>query len=404
MLVVMLLIILAVVVPLLILRPFSGGQKVFVLAVILGHLLVMLMLHYLLVRRTGLPVVIDLHRDTADYYDNTISFKSSMPFSVSIAEAMDAAEGSKHFGYQYVLATLWTITPYAVLSIRLLKTLLFFASLACLMRVWYLDYGDRRTMWAFAFMGIVCTPAFFYNYRNLKDGIILALFMFIMALLDTLFRPKDIQLQPVDKNKKIFYWCVVLLLFYFISTIRLYVSAMLVAAIGMHSIMSSRMGLKARIFLVFILSVIGLIALNSGIVERVLEMKEEGVDAAGGPGAYLVFRAFISPIPWQCKEPSLIPFHCVYLLVLPYALYTMLKHLWKNLNWKLFLFAMIMYIAGATGNPMRKRLIIIPILVGWTLLHSASKQAVENESMEHEDEMEIGLYDDYGSEREYILS
>ncbi|MHC5061001.1 MAG: hypothetical protein ACYTFK_07945 [Planctomycetota bacterium] len=404
MVVVMLLIFLAVTVPLLILRPFSINQKMFVLIVILGHLTVMLFLHFLLIRRTGIPVVVDIHQDTRNYYDNTAGFRNSAPFSVSIRDAIGAAEESKHFGYQYLLATLWTITPYAILAMRILKTLLFFVSLACLMRAWYVDYGDRYTMWAFAFMGIVCTPAFFYSYRNLKDSIILALFMFITAILDTLFRPLKNRLYPIRKNTIIIYWCLIFLLLYFISTIRLYVPAIIVAALGMNSIMSSRMDIKKRVFLVFIMGVIGLIAVSSGMGTRVLEMKEEGMETSGGgPDAYLVFRAFISPIPWQCKDPSLIPFHYVYLLMMLYTLYAMFKHFWYNMNWKLFVFVMTMYVAGATGNPMRKRLIIIPIMLSWILTHLVSKHKFQDEFSDYDIGMEYDLYEHSEYENEYVL-
>ena len=375
--------ILAFVVPVLILRPFNKLQKTLVLLIILAHLVIMLLLHDHMLHTTGFPIVRDVSVDAVTYYDRTERFAGYAPFSITRREAVEAAQGTAHFGYQYVLGTLWTITPYPVLSIRLFKTMLFFISLSCLSRVWRTDYGDRLAMLGFVFMGVVCTPTFYYNFRNLKDGLILSLFMFIMALLDTLLRPKSNLLYPISKSKTIWLWIVLLMPLYAILTLRTYTAAMIFLAILMHIIAASRVGIKVRILLFGALAVIALVGLQSAFIMDVFQLGKRKI-AESGVGLYLLFRAFISPIPWQYFIPSLVPFHCVYLLLLPFALYSFFKHLRANINWRFFLYILVTIATAVTGNPARKRLIVIPILLTWMLAHSAYKRWSHTEKNEYE--------------------
>jgi len=374
------------VVPVLILRPFGKLQKTLVFLIISAHLVIMFLLHYHMLNTTGFPIVLDVSVDAVKYYDWTERFAGHAPFSITKREAVAAAQGTAHFGYQYVLGTLWTITSYPVLSIRLFKTMLFFISLSCLSRVWRTDYGDRLAMWGFVFMGVVCTPAFYYNFRNLKDGLILSLFMFIMALLDTLLRPRSNLLYPISKSKTIWLWIVLLMPLYAISTLRVYVAAMIFLAVLMHIIAASRVGIKVRILLFGALTVIALVGLRSAFIMNLFQVGK-GKIAESGTGLYILFRAFVSPLPWQHLIPSLIPFHCVYLLLLPCALYSFFGHLRTNINWRFFLYILVAFGTGITGNPARKRLIGIPILLTWMLAHSAYKRwgRAEKVEVEYED-------------------
>jgi len=404
MLIVILLTILALVLPVVILRPFSGRQKLLVLAIIVAHLAVMFLLHYRLVRRSGLPIVVDVHVDAQRYYDNTAHFADLPPFSVTRRAAIDAAYGSRHFGYYYVLGTLWTITSHPMLAMRLLKTLLFFTSLSCLARIWCRDYGSRLAAWGFVFMAVVCTPAFYYNYRNLKDGFILALFMFIMALLDTLLRPRGDQLQPRSTSKTTLGWIMLLILLYALSTLRLYTSTIIVIAVIMHAVATtSRLGVKGRVSLLAASLIIVLVAFSTGNVASMMEMAGGDI-RLGIFTLYGILQAFLSPIPWGAivrTEPCNVLFYSIYWLLLPYALYTLVRHLWSNINWHLFLYIMLTYVVGVViGDPPRKRLIVYPILVTWVLAHLAYKRWVRAEQPEYEIESAGTMDPEY--EQEYI--
>lgn len=392
MIVVILLTVLALLLPVVILWPFGRWQKALVLMVIVLHLTGMFLLHYRLVRTTGLPIVIDVHVDEQTYYDSTAHFANQPPFSVTRESAIEAAQGSKHFGYEYVLGTLWTITSHPMLAMRLLKTLLFFTSLSCLIRVWRTDYGSGLAMGGFAFMAIVCTPLFYYNYRNLKDSLILSLFMFIMALLDTLLRPRKDQLRPRSTGKTVLTWFVLLILLYTISIFRLYVAAAIVISLMMHAIATTpRIGIKGRVGLLVASTIVVLFAFSIGTVAAMLEMGG-GEIPLGTPTLRGILQAFLSPIPWGAlvkAEPFLVPFYSIYWLLLPYVLYVFFRYLWKNINWRLFMYAMITYAVGAPiGDPPRKRLIVYPILVGWVLGHLAYKRWVRAGQAEYEAEVD----------------
>jgi len=402
MVVVILLTVLALLLPLVILWPFSRGQKALVLMVIVLHLIGMFLLHYRLVHTTGLPIVIDVHDDEQKYYDNTAHFANQPPFSVTRSAAIDAAQGSRHFGYEFVLGTLWTITSNPMLAMRLLKTLLFFTSLSCLIRVWRTAYGSGLAMGGFAFMAIVCTPVFYYNYRNLKDSLILALFMFIMALLDTLLRPRKDQLRPRSTGKTALGWFVLLILLYTISIFRLYVAAAIVISLMMHAIATTpRIGIKGRVALLAASIIVVLFALSTGIVAAMKEMSG-GEIPLGTPTLLGILQAFLSPVPWGVlvqAEPFNVPFYSIYWLLLPYVLYVFFRHLWGNINWRLFMYIMITYAVGAPiGDPPRKRLIVYPILVTWLLAHLAYKRWVRAGQAEYEAEVDQNdgqKYEDY---------
>lgn len=404
---VILLTILALVFPVVILRPFSGRQKLLVLLIVVAHLVLMYGLHYRLVRRTGLPIVVDVHVDAQRYYDNTAHFANWAPFSVSRKDAIDAGYGSGHFGYYYVLGTLWTITSHPMLAMRLLKILLYFTSLSCLARVWRREYGPRLAMWGVVFLGVVFTPIIYYNYRNLKDSLLLSLFMFVIALLDTIVRPAENQLRRRKWYKTVLAWCLVLVLLYAIRTFRLYAAALILVAVIMHAIVNSRMNLRARVSLSAALLIIVLIAFGTGAVASFMELGGERISGRGVLAVLNVrgmIQAFLSPLPWgeiRIMEPLSVPFYALYWILLPYALYAMFKHLRSNLNWHLFMYIMILYVVGAAiGDPPRKRLIVYPILVTWVLAHLAYKRWVRAEQAEYEIESADTMDPEY--EQEYI--
>lgn len=402
MVVVILLTVLALVLPLVILRSFSTWQKILVAVIIVVHLAVMFLLHYRLVYTTGYPIAIDAKHDTQRYYDDTAHFATWRPFGVMREAAIRAAGGSKHFGYYYVLGMLWTITSYPALAVRLLKTMLFFTSLSCVTRVWRTSYGSGLATGGFAFMGILCTPAFYYNYRNLKDGLILALFMFIMALLDTLLQPHGDQLQPRSTSKTTLGWIMLLILLYALSTLRLYASALIVVAVVMHAVATtSRIKPKARAWLLTVLIIVVLVSFATGTVANMIEMSGGGI-RLGIFTRRAILQAFLSPIPWGdvvWQEPCNVMFYSIYWLLLPYALYTLFRHLWRNINWHLFLYFMVTYVVGVViGNPPRKRLIVYPILVTWVLAHLAYKRLARARQAEYETEAANAMKPEYSGE------
>ncbi|MCK5602487.1 hypothetical protein KAR91_11470 [Candidatus Pacearchaeota archaeon] len=371
------------------------------MAVIL-QMSVVLFQHFQLVRKTNSPVVVDGHVDTLNYYNKGSQFSGNLPFTVTINDAIRVSDGSKHFGYAYLVGTLFTLTSYPMLAMRALKILLFFSSLSCVVRLWRTEYGERLAIWGFIFMGIIFTPAIYYHFRNLKDSVTVSLFMFIMVLLETLLRPKELQLNPATKRKTVWSWILLLILLYMYSTLRLYHVAIILAALGGHIVMSSkRIGMKGRLGLMFAMLVIFLIALKLGMVTALMEQGEQ-LESGGGPSLSYrsLLQAFLSPMPWgeiRRIEPLSAPFYWLYWLLLPYTLLCLIRHIKVNFNWKFFVYMAILAVVGvATGDPPRKRLIVFPILVGWVLSHKALKRGVHiTQTNNTFEQLQDHTYEDY---------
>ncbi len=410
MLALMLLIILSFVIPYRILRPFNGSQKMLVMAMVAGHVIVMLAWHWHVVETTDFPIIMDAKVDTQKYYWSTMYFADRLPFGVSIRDvkaSLAARYGeTKHIGYPYVLALLWTLTPYGILAVRLFKTMLFFVSLSFLARVWRTDYGDRLAMWGFVFLGVIFTPAVLYNFRNLKDGLLLALFMFLMALLDTLLRPRERRLYPMSRRQLICSWAAVLFLLYAISTVRIYSTAIVMVAVTMHLVTASKMGIKARISLLLALTVIGLAGLQSGFFGNIVAIGSGRIRKLTLFTVYGLGQAFLSPLPWNPElERYLAFFYWIYWALFPYTIYAVVRHLRKNMTWHLYLYLMVSYVAsgGIIGDPPRKRLVVHPIMVGWILAHLAYVKGKNLVSASRMSESEVLEDYDYSHDEEHVL-
>jgi len=58
------------------------------------------------------------------------------------------------------------------------------------------------------------------------------------------------------------------------------------------------------------------------------------------------------------------------------------------MNWRLYLYMMVTFGTGITGNPARKRLIGVPILLTWMLAHFAYKRWAHTGKTEYENEVD----------------
>lgn len=396
MIVIFLLTVLSLTVPFLILRPFKSSQKLLVLLIIILHLTGISFLHWRQLRTTGHPIV-DEGTDPMAYYERTAVFSSWAPFSVTSKAVEDEwakYEGTRvryTSGYAWVCAMFWSITSYPALAMRLLKTLVLFSGMGCLLRVWRTDYGGKLAMWGFVFVTVVCTPVFYYNWRNRKDGLLLGLFIFVMALLGTLLRPREHQLRPISNHRIALLWCVLWAVLFMVFTIRSYTAAMVMVAVIMHAILNVQMNIKRRFYLLVLLGFLGLIAFKVGLVSILIVRGGERITTfVMSPRGFL--QAFLSPIPWgvlRHTRPFMVPFYSLYWLLLPYVFYTVVRHLRSNLNWLLFVYLMIAYVvAGAIGDPPRKRLIVYPIIVAWVLLHLAYKRGIHSSQTQQRSETE----------------
>jgi len=382
---VLVLILLSIVIPMLIMRPFSGLQKIMVLLIIFCQLSAMYTWHSLLIRDTGLPVIIDVHKDAQNYYTRTESFSGRAPFSVTIREAREASGGTLFFGYHYLLAVFWTISSTPMLALRFFKILFFFIGLSCLTRVWRSNYGSKLAFLGFVVLGVFCTTEFYYNFRNLKDGFLFSLFMIAMAILDTIFQPTKNKLYSRTISVNIFLWVVCLAVLFSIATIRFYLTAIIIVAIVMHLIIKSDIHFKVRIVGLVVLAITTVFVFKSKFVLNTMEQGEIAM-SGGFFSFYSLFQTFFSPIPWgPYIEKSIAAFHYIYLIFLPYVLFVFFKHFKSNIDWHLFLYLMIIFvIAVVTSDPPRKRLVIYPIMLVWILKNLAWNAELKTRAISQE--------------------
>ena len=379
MLVILLLVVGSFVLPLILLKKFTDGQKLFVAVVILIHIVAMIALHNRLVKIQGQPLIIDGNVDAQTYYVRSARLSTQPPLSITKKDVRRIST-AENYGYLWLGATFWTICDEPMLPIRLFKTMMFFIAMAFIMRVWRVDYGDRLAIRGFAFMSLVVTATFYYNYRNLKDSLVLTVFIMVMAALDTIFRPRHEQETPSTPAKLAFFWLAAIFSLYLLATLRLYTTVLVAGAVTMHLIIGSRMSLQARMSLIAALGVAGLVAMQGTIIAEATEMGQ-GRDLTSGLDPYILFHAVVAPIPWQNYEVWLTPFHWIYLFLLPHTLYAFFRHFRKNMNWHLFMVLMVFYVTGLTGSGARKRITAFPMMVGWVLSHSAYKKRLRGEQL-----------------------
>jgi hypothetical protein len=312
-----------------------------------------------------------------------------------------------------MLGMLWTISSDPILAARILKTLLFFLALSCLVRLWRSSYSPQIAMIGFFIMGVLLMPEFYWNFRNLKDSLTLTVFLFIMVILDTLFEPQQDSLYPTSYQKRVFLWLLLFVLLYMLSTLRVYLPILLVMAVLMHSVMASNMRVRSRVSLLIAMVFIALLTIQISVIYNIMEIRRDiaggGFEPGGGGGTgilspYTFFHAIVSPLPWQyTADPYLLTFHLIYLASLPYILYCFLKHLRKNIDWHLFMCILVICTVAMIGSGARKRIIIYPIFVVWTLIHLHYKQMMRRAQAE-DYESQISQNYDYECNKEHVLA
>jgi len=257
-----------------------------------------------------------------------------------------------------------------------LKSLVYFAGLASVMRVWRRNYGNSLPMYGFVFLTVVFWLPAYYNFRNLKDGLLSGLFLLCMALLDTLIRPRWQILTPRTKGKTVMGWCLLLGLLWIISTIRLYYAAAIALGFSMHLIGSVQMDAKLRVAVITTAALLAVFVIGGRIGATALKQFE--AHKGGGYGIFGIFRGLVTPIPWQYFIKVLIPSHCFYLLMLPFAFFAFFAHFRVNLTWHAYTAAILIIAVGIAmeGSQTRKRMIVVPIFVMWILVRMALKRGI----------------------------
>lgn len=371
----------------LILKPFSNLNKLLMLSIVLIYIIALFIGHYMIVERTGRPVIYDISVDAARYYEQTIHFTEYPPFSLTKADLIHATNKPAHLGYHYFLGTLATISSNYILLGRLLKALIYFLGLSLVVRTWRKRYGETHAFMAFIFMSVLYIIPFYYIYRNLKDGLLLGLFLICMPLIDKLLEidPPEIIKKP-SIYKKAGGWALLIILLWMISTIRYYLAFVIGVAIILHLLTNTtKIPLKTRISFLLLTAIIAFATLTSKVGSIFFETAQEQQVGRGVYNIYGIFRGVVAPIPWQYWRRGLIPSHSFYLLLLPLGFFGFLMHFRKHLTWHFYTFILLLYVVGGLifGNVERKRLTLVPIVLMWALALFKQRQEAPSYQSEY---------------------
>ena len=328
--------------------------------------------HYNLVNTTGNAVVYDRYSDTAYYQDQAEDFKDVPFWDISISDIKNNADGM-HFGYQALIVLMQRISDSPMLATRLAKIFLYFFGLCMLARTWRNQFGIPLATKGYLFFALFFTPMHFYVFRNLKDLVILSVFMMIMAVVDSLFdKPYysyHLEHKPVKNNlkKKL---CLLIFLLMFIAVLRLYMAVIIVLPVLAQIVMTRKaFPTKLKVTLFSLIILVFVVALISGYMSKVFLYG--GKALSGGLLGYNLLQGFFSPIPWGAIWSQDIVgalFWVWYWPLIAYSFFCFVSELRSNMTWHILACLMlVMILSIAVGHPYRKRLAVIPIMVMWIL-------------------------------------
>lgn len=359
-------------------KGFTMPQRMIIVMIVAIKVTIFMLVHQHRVDTTGHPIVLDQSVDAKRYYDFGLTFINRRVSDITVEDIVYERGASSHLGYFVVNLIAFKVCPeYPMLFLRLAKLLLFHIGLGMLVNTWRMATGSRTAPFiAYFVLGAVFYQFSYFGFRNLKDTLILALFMMIMAVADRSIG-SDRPDQTISLRRTILNWCFIASLIWIISTMRFYLALAIVCAFGVHTLTSKGLKLTHRILFATVIA-IGFASIMQTEGMTVVEQKG-GAEAVVGSASnvYGLFKILVRPLPWQHAIPTLGVPHTFYLLLLPVALWAFFVGFAQNFNWKLFLVGGLALILGAFMEDYepRKRFIMYPIFVGWIVL--ATKRRAE---------------------------
>ncbi len=352
-------------------RGFSPSVRTAIFLIVLFKAIVLVGLHVRQVGDGGHPIVADIATDARAYYNAGAALEVRGLFEVTKHDVISVASGRSHLGYYVVNYLAFKASPdHPMLFLRLAKLLLFHVALGMLVTTWRMNRTPSRAFIAYVVLGLLFYQLFYYNYRNLKDDVVLSLFMMIMALADRSLIARTPGSSQRFAWSSVLRWVAVGGLIWLITTFRYYMGPIIIGAFCIHLITGQGMRFRYRVGLA------GFMVVGFAVIITL-----PGFDLVrdrGGPASLLgaltnvygVFKMLVSPLPWQHTRLLLAPAHTLYLLMLVPALWCLFTRFRANLDWKLFVVLQIALVVGGILDSYepRKRFVMYPILVGWIVM------------------------------------
>lgn len=354
--------------PLRISRGFSASVRTAIVVMVMVKTAFLIVWHVSLVAETGIPIILDESLDAKTYYDYGAAFAEQPLWNITTADLVDERGGAAHLGYPVANVLAFKLAPDdPMLLLRLFKLLMFHVGLGMLTSLWRRQTTEGRAFAAYLILGVLLYQFFYYTFRNLKDDILLSLFMMIMAWADSLLNTAGGEVEQPSGRRAWLTWAMIGFLIWIISTIRFYLAATIVIALGLHLATARGASWATRVTLG------GVIV--AGLVIMMGTAGGEMAQSRGGAGALLaamanvggIFKVFVTPLPWQYTLRVLAVGHTFYLLMLIPAFVAFFMRFRRNVDWKLYVVMIVALVVGGLmgDSGPRKRFVMCPVFMSW---------------------------------------
>ncbi len=361
-------------------RGFSPAARVLIVMIVAVKAMLITVIHLSYVNSTGHPIVLDESIDAKRYYDFGAAFANFDIAEITHDDLTKERGASAHLGYYVAnLIAAKACPDHPMLFLRLAKLLSFHIGLGMLATTWRITATPTRAIVAYVVLGALFYQFTYYGFRNLKDDLILAIFMVIMAIADRTVSTTH-RREALSLKKMVGSWIAIAAMLWLLSTLRFYLALAIVCAFGVHTVTGRGLKASHRALFACVL-VIGFLGF-AGTTGMDMAREHGGAGAVAGSAGnvYGLFKIFVRPLPWQHVTPMMGIPHTLYLFLLPPALWALLVRLRDNLNWKLYLVGALALILGAFMEDYepRKRYVMYPIFVSWIVLAGRRKEEADS--------------------------
>ncbi len=372
-------------VPVRVMKPFPISVKAIAWLIVAIKTIIIIAFHFNQLDTGNHPIVLDQSIDAKKYYDVSSAVTSVPWWQFRHADLIEERGASGHLGYYYLNIVGFYLCPdHPMLFVRLLKLFAFCVSTGMLATVWLRRTGSvGRAFFGYFLLTVAFYQFMYFTFRNLKDDIILALFIATMALIDGYLINPDLPAEQKTRRKTVFMWIAVGGLIYVMASMRFYAGLAVVCGLAAHTVIGPGMKMSTRVVtsVVFLVGIAGLMATSGGAL----------VAAEGGAGAVLkaaadvggLFKIIVTPVPWQHPIRWQIPAHLVYLLfLLPMALIAFFLRIRDCLDWKFVVVVLLMLVVGGHIHDFapRKRFMMYPVFTSWIIMMGRRQTVGDDET------------------------
>ncbi len=373
--------------PVRVMRGFPASVRVTAWVLVAVKAVILVGFHLHQIGENNHPIVLDESTDAKGYYDVGSAVMGIPLWQLTVDDVIDVRGGTGNLAYYMLNVYAFQVSPdHPILLIRLFKLLFFSVATGMLASVWLRRTGSvGRSFFGYIVLSVFFYQFLYFTFRNLKDDLILSLFILIMAIVDGYLVNPDLPAEAKTRGKTILRWGAVAVLVYVMSSMRFYAGLAVVCGLAAHTVIGPGMKASTRV-VTSVLFLGGFVALM-GTAGGALVASEGGLGAIFKAAANIggVFKIIVTPVPWKHQIPWQIPAHLVYLLLLlPAAMVAFIARIRQNLDWKLVVVCLIALAVGGhiLNFSPRKRFMMYPVFMSWVVMMGRRRLVEAGESDE----------------------